>query len=150
MAPTSSQKDMRHDYSAPRNTFPEIVESGCCSFTMAGSILNCSLRAERAKTRAVSITSIICKFMESIVRDKLIRHMICCKPNNLYGNMDRNDGKSHPIDIISTDFAKAFDRVPHQRLSRKIRSNGIIGQTLDSRKAFLTGRSRRVRVEQEF
>ena len=36
-------------------------------------------------------------------------------------------GKGHPIDIIYTDFAKAFDRVPHQRLSRKIRSNGIIG-----------------------
>ena len=54
------------------------------------------------------------------------------------------------IDIIYTDFAKAFDCVPHQRLSRKIRSNGIIGQTLQGIKAFLTGRSQRVRVEQEF
>ena len=54
------------------------------------------------------------------------------------------------IDIIYTDFAKAFDRVPHQRLSRKIRSNGIIGQTLQWIKAFLTGRSQRVRVEEEF
>ena len=59
-------------------------------------------------------------------------------------------GKGLLIDIIYTDFAKAFDRVPHQRLSRKIRSNGIIGQTLQGIKAFITGRSQRVRAEQEF
>ena len=58
--------------------------------------------------------------------------------------------KGLPIDIVYTDFAKAFDRVPHQRLLRKIRNNGIIGQTLHWIKAFLTGRSQRVRVENEF
>ena len=57
-------------------------------------------------------------------------------------------GKGLLIYIIYTDFAKAFDRVPHQRLSRKIRSNGIIGQTLQGIKAFLTGRSQRVRVRE--
>ena len=55
--------------------------------------------------------------------------------------------KGHPIDIIYTDFAKAFDRVPHQRLSQKIRNNGIIGQTLQWIKAFLAGRSQRVECE---
>ena len=118
--------------------------------------------------RAVSITSIICKLMESIVRDKLVCHMV---KNNCFS--DKQHGfvpsrncvtdliicmeiwrewmeKGLPIDILYTDFAKAFDRVPHQRLSRNIRSNGIIGQTRQWIKAFLTGRSQRVRVEQEF
>ena len=52
--------------------------------------------------------------------------------------------KGHPIDIIYTDNTKAFDRVPHQRLSQKIRNNGIIGQTLQWIKVFLTGRYQRV------
>ena len=118
--------------------------------------------------RAVSITSIICKLMESIVRDKIVGHMV---KNNLFS--DKQHGfvpsrncvtnllmcmeiwtkfleKGLPIDIVYTDFAKAFDRVPHQRLLRKIRNNGIIGQTLHWIKAFLTGRSQRVRVENEF
>ena len=117
--------------------------------------------------RAVSITSIICKLMESIVRDKLVCHMV---KNNLFSDKQHGFVPSRNCvtnliicmeiwtewmekgwkKIIYTVFAKAFDRVPHQRLSRKIRSNGIIGQTLQWIKAFLTGQSQRVRVEQEF
>ena len=80
--------------------------------------------------RAVSITSILCKLMESIVRDKLVCHMM---ENKLFSEKQRGFvpsrncvtnllicieiwtemmEKGHPIDIIYTDFAKAFDRVP--------------------------------------
>ena len=118
--------------------------------------------------RAVSITSILCKLMESIVRDKLVCHMM---ENKLFSEKQHGFVRSrncvtnllicieiwtemmekgHLMDIIYTDFAKAFDRVPHQRLSQKIRNNGIIGQTLQWIKAFLTGRSQRVRVEQGY
>ena len=55
-----------------------------------------------------------------------------------------------PINIIYTDFAKAFDRVPHQRLLQKIKNMGIIGMTQGWISAFLTGRTQRVRVEREF
>ena len=55
-----------------------------------------------------------------------------------------------PIDIIYTDFSKAFDRVHHQRLLRKIKNMGIIGMTQGWIRAFLTGRTQRVRVEREF
>ena len=52
-----------------------------------------------------------------------------------------------PIEIIYTDFAKAFDRVPHQRLLQKIKNMGIIGMTQAWISAILTGRTQRVRVE---
>ena len=52
----------------------------------------------------------------------------------------------HNIDLISTDFAKAFDSVPHKRLLVKLESIGIEGEVLRWLKAFLTGRRHRVNV----
>ena len=118
--------------------------------------------------RPVSMTSIICKLMESIVRDKIVGYMM---ENNLISNKqhgfvpNRNcmsnlltclehwcqfveDGC--PIDVIYTDFARAFDRVPHKRLLQKMKSLGITGSTLNWVKAFLTGRRQQVCVDGEY
>ena len=57
--------------------------------------------------------------------------------------------KGQSIDIIYTDFAKAFDKVPHQRLLRKMKDIGIVGNVLNWVRSFLTGRNQRVRVENE-
>ena len=35
-----------------------------------------------------------------------------------------------PVDIVYLDFAKAFDKVPHKRLIRKIQAHGIDGNML--------------------
>ena len=35
-----------------------------------------------------------------------------------------------PVDIIYLDFAKAFDKVPYQRLLKKLNAHGIGGKTL--------------------
>ena len=53
------------------------------------------------------------------------------------------------IDVIYTDFSKAFDSVPHKRLLVKLESIGIEGQVLDWIKSFLTGRRHRVYVDGE-
>ena len=118
--------------------------------------------------RPVSITSIICKVMESIIRHKIINHM---ERNNIFA--DKQHGfvplrncmtnlltcmeswtdmieKGQSIDIIYTDFAKAFDKVPHQRLLRKMKDIGIVGNVLNWVRSFLTGRNQRVRVENQF
>ena len=58
--------------------------------------------------------------------------------------------KGYPVDIIYTDFSKAFYRVPHQRLSKKMENLGIAGNTLQWIKSFLSDRKQRVRVENEF
>ena len=54
-----------------------------------------------------------------------------------------------PIDVIYTDFAKAFDRVPHQRLLRKMKDLGITGDILAWVESFLSGRKQCVQVDRE-
>ena len=89
--------------------------------------------------RPVSLTSVVCKIMESIIRDVMMNHLLvneiitrdqhgfvpkksCC--TNLLETMDIltqaiEDG--YLIDII-LDFAKAFDTVAYTRLSLKLQS----------------------------
>jgi len=35
------------------------------------------------------------------------------------------DTYGHPVDVLYLDFQKAFDKVPHQRLLRKLEALGI-------------------------
>ena len=50
-------------------------------------------------------------------------------------------------DMVVLDFSKAFDRVPHQRLMRKLHHSGIRGSTHHWISSFLTGRTQKVVVE---
>ena len=47
------------------------------------------------------------------------------------------------------DFKKAFDKVPHERLLRKVEAYGIGGPLLGWIRSFLTGRKQRVRVGED-
>ena len=114
--------------------------------------------------RPVSLTSIICKTLESIVREKIIQHM---RDNNLfgkhqYGFIDRrsttlqllyildewreilDDGGT--VDVVYMDFMKAFDKVPHERLLAKLSAYGIGGDVLTWIRSFLLNRKQRVKV----
>jgi len=90
--------------------------------------------------RPVSLTSQISKVIEFLLRnvivEHLVRHMLICDSQhgfrkgtlsltNLLVFLDKvtesiNDGLS--VEVIFLDFAKAFDidKVPHQRLLRKL------------------------------
>ena len=117
--------------------------------------------------RPVSLTSIFCKLLESLVREEIISHM---RSNKLfspcqYGSIDKrsttlqllyvldkpteiiDDGGT--IDAIYMDFMKAFDKVPHERLLRKVEAYGIGGSLLGWIRSFLTGRKQRVRVGED-
>lgn len=117
--------------------------------------------------RPVSLTSVISKMMESIVRDAIITHLMA---NNLisdsqHGFVPGRDcmtqlllcmedwtailEKNKALDVIYTDFSKAFDSVAHNRLLLKLRSMGIAGDILNWIKSFLTGRSQCVKVDGE-
>ena len=49
-----------------------------------------------------------------------------------------------PVDSIYLHFSKAFDRVPHARLERKLKSHGIGGVVSDWITKWLTDREQRV------
>ena len=100
----------------------------------------------------------------SIVRDQLVEHMML---HNLFcdaqhGFVPRRScitqflvtmelwseilDSGTPIDAIYLDFRKAFDTVPHQRLTRKLKAYGVTGKPLRWIRDFLTGRKQRVVV----
>jgi len=108
--------------------------------------------------RPVSLTSITCKVLESLIRDHMLAHLIdndLLSPHQhgfiphrscntqLVGVMDkwtRSIQSGTPIDIICFDFCKAFDTVPHSRLLHKLEAYGIKGNLLHWIKSFLTNR----------
>ena len=117
--------------------------------------------------RPASLTSVISKIMESIIRDAIISHMTDhdlisdaqhgfvpgrnCLTQLLICMEDWTSmlEKREVFDLIYTDFSKAFDSVPHQRLYIKLHNIGIGGHILKWIKSLLTGRTQCVSVEGE-
>ena len=60
----------------------------------------------------------------------------------------RDSGK--PVDIVYTDFAKAFDKVPTKRLIAKCRGLGLEGNLLGWIHQWLSGREQRVVLNGKF
>ena len=50
------------------------------------------------------------------------------------------------VDTVFIDFSRAFDKVPHDNLLRKINSYGIKGKLFQWISNFLTNRQQRVRI----
>ena len=112
--------------------------------------------------RPISLTSIVCKIMESILRDKIMLHIAShniinssqhgflpkksCLTNLLeyMEALTKLVDEGHSVDVVYLDFAKAFDSVPHQRLLAKLKAVGIDGKLLLWISAWLTCRKQRV------
>ena len=113
--------------------------------------------------RPVSLTSVVCKILEKIIRDHIIDHF---KKNNLISNsqfgflsgrstviqmlqvMDDwtnyvDQGKS--VDVIYMDFMKAFDKVPHKHLIHKLNNFEVHEQVINWIQDFLSDRTQVVR-----
>jgi hypothetical protein len=114
--------------------------------------------------RPVSLTSIACKLMERLIRDKIMRHM---EENKLftdcqYGFRNKRStvlqllkvldqwtellDEGNCLDVLYLDFSKAFDTVPHCRLLNKLQAYGIKGKILEWVTDFLTNRRQRVSI----
>ena len=117
--------------------------------------------------RPVSLTSICCKIMERIIRDSLVKHLETNKLLNSNQHGFRS-GRSCvtqllelveiwsdlfdcniPFDCVYLDFAKAFDKVPHARLCRKIEAHGIKNNLLIWLKNFLSDRTQAVVINNQ-
>ena len=114
--------------------------------------------------RPVSLTSQVCKLMESIVRKHLVEHLT---ENNILRDEQHGfrEGRScltnlletlehwteiinegDGIDVAYLDFRKAFDLVSHRHLIYKMSKYGITGQILKWIESFLHQRTQRVVV----
>ena len=58
--------------------------------------------------------------------------------------------KGEAVDLIYLDFAKAFDKVPHCTLFKKLEAHGVGGTVLNWIKEWLSNRSQKVCIDGEF
>ena len=125
-------------------------------------------KSDPGNSRPVSLTSVVCKMMESIIKDDLMAHLDRNKLINKsqHGFMKNrscttnllefleviteaaDSGKS--IDVIYLDFAKAFDKVPTERLLKKLKAHSVEGRVANWIRAWLTDRKQRVSVKGKF
>ena len=122
-------------------------------------------RHNAANYRPVSLTSLCCKIQEHILTSNIRRHLAKHNilTNSQHGFRERrscetqlltlahelasNLDKGSRTDLIILDFAKAFDKVPHQRLLGKLSFYGIRGQALEWIRAFLSNQTQEVMVD---
>ena len=119
-------------------------------------------RDDPANYRPVSLTSVPCKLMESLIKEKIVSHLEknklisksqhgfmrgrSCTTNlvEFMNKLTEAMDNSTPVDVVYLDFAKAFDKVPTRRLLKKLHAHGIRGGLLRWICQWLTGRHQRV------
>jgi hypothetical protein len=112
--------------------------------------------------RPISLTCVCCRVLESIIKDDIVEHLDrnkvikksqhgftasrSCTTNLLefFEPITEACDKGKSADIIYLDFAKAFDKVPHGRLLKKIEAAGIGGNILAWIRDWLSNREQRV------
>ena len=146
--------------------FRKLIEEGvlpqCWKNANITAIFKKGDKSSASNYRPISLTSILVKILEKIIREAIVDHM---NTNNFFSRhqhgfrsglscvtqlletiddwtriLDEKKG----IDVIYFDFQKAFDTVPHQRLLAKLHSYGIRGNILKWIKDFLGNRKQRV------
>lgn len=118
--------------------------------------------------RPVSLTSILGKILESIIKEKLLYHLDknklikdtqhgfrngkSCLTNliEFFEQVTNDLDQGHAVDLVYLDFSKAFDKVAHCRLINKLHAHGIGGDILKWVKSWLSGRRQRVSIEGDF
>ena len=114
--------------------------------------------------RPISLTSVCVKTLERIVVDCLYdyleeHHLLSGDQFGFRRSMSVDDqlllvynditswlDSGHAADVVLFDFSKAFDKVSHSVLLRKLRLLGVTGSLLDWIGSFLVGRSMSVSV----
>ena len=121
-------------------------------------------KSQAGNYRPVSLTSVICKVMETFIKNSLNEHLV---NNNILSNHQFGfvSGRStitqlivtlnewlysldndSPIDAAYMDFRKAFDSVPHKRLLNKLKGYNVSGPILSWISSFLSERYQYVKI----
>ena len=117
--------------------------------------------------RPMSLTSVVCKLLKTLIRDHMVEFLVKHKfintsqhgflkarscLTNLLCFLEEitkwvDDGS--PVDVVYLDFQKAFDKVPHQRLLIKLKAHGIGNDVINWIEKWLIHRRQRVIVDGE-
>jgi len=102
----------------------------------------------RTNYRPVSLMSVPCKIMESIIKEKLMKFLesneLLCKEQHRFWsgkscltnllealeNWTQALDEGYGLDVVYLDYHKAFDSVPHRSLIEKLKTFGIKGKLL--------------------
>ena len=114
------------------------------------------------------MTSVPCKIMETLIKEKHIHFLEetntitrsqhgfvkgrSCLTNLLEAFEDWTAAldEGYGLDIVYLDYRKAFDSVPHKRLLLRLKACGILGNLLRWIESFFTSRLMRVGVRGTF
>ena len=124
-------------------------------------------KSDAANYRPISLTCISCKLMEHIITSQIMKHARdhdilytlqhgfrdkrSCETQLLEFASDISSTmqRGKQVDVLIMDFSKAFDKVGHKRLVRKLEYYGVGGKTNRWIQNFLTDRKQRVVVDGE-
>lgn len=122
-------------------------------------------RSKAGNYRPISLTCICCKLLEHVIRHEISEHLdrreiisdaqhgfrkrrsCVTQLITTVDDLSKELEAKGQMDTILLDFAKAFDKVPHERLLLKLHFYGIRGQTLNWIGHFLSERTQQVVVE---
>ena len=131
-------------------------------------IFKSGTKKEPVNYRPISLTSVVVKIMERVIKEKMMAHLVSNKliGDSQHGFMPRKStttnlvayvnyiteqlDQGQPVDVIYLDFAKAFDKVPHKRLLQKLRSFNFSTETMKWIEAWLCDRWQRVVVNGQY
>lgn len=146
--------------SLAQGTFPTAWKSAIVVPVYKGK----GTKGSASSYRPISLCSTIGKALERIVRDQILSTVAKTKPlcrwqhgftegRSTISSMLCTDNEAadalnskHPYDIITFDFSRAFDRVPHHLLLTELANHGVTGTALRWVRSFLTDRTQLVRI----
>ena len=117
--------------------------------------------------RPLSLTSVVCKLLETLIRlhmvEFLVKHNLIntsqhgflkarsCLTNILcfFEEITKWVDDGSPVNVVYSDFQKAFDKVSHQRLLLKLNALGIGNDVINLIEKWLTHRRQKVIVDSE-
>ena len=121
-------------------------------------------RQKAGNYRPVSLTSVVGKMLESIIKEEIARHLDgncpigqtqhgfikgrSCLTNlvEFFEEVTSAVDNGEPMDVVYLDFQKAFDKVPHKRLLHKLKIHGIKGKVVAWVEDWLINRKQRVGI----
>ncbi|KAF2347243.1 Reverse transcriptase domain [Trinorchestia longiramus] len=117
--------------------------------------------------RPISLTSVISKTIERLLKVRITKHLNDQKLINdnqhgfrekrswltnlldLFGEVNCIYDRKKAVDLVYLDFQKAFDKVPHERLMAKVEAHRIRGNYSRWIRNWLTSRTQRVVIHDE-